>query len=75
MLNGLKNKNPRNIEGLTPLHIIAQKGILEICEVILGCVEDKNPKDSHGRTPLHFAANEGHFSVGHLMVCQTILNK
>ena len=30
VLNGLKNKNPRNIEGLTPLHIIAQKGNLEI---------------------------------------------
>ena len=51
ILNGLKNKNPRNIEGLTPLHIIAQKGFLEICEVILGCVEDKNPKDSWKNSP------------------------
>ena len=68
MLNGLKNKNPRNHEGLTPLHIIAQKGNLKIFEFILGCVKDKNPKDSHRRTPLHYAAREGHLSVCELII-------
>ena len=68
MLNGLKNKNPRNNEGLTPLHIIASKGNLKICEFIIGCIKDKNPKDSKRRTPLHFAAIEGHTSVCELIV-------
>ena len=72
VLNCLKDKNPRNIKGLTPLHIIAQKasqkGNLEICKFILGCVEDKNPKDCRGRTPLHFAAKEGHLSVCKLIM-------
>ena len=68
VLNGLKNKNPTNIEGLTPLHIIAQKGNLEICQFIIESVEDKSPKDCRGRTPLHFAAIEGHLSVCKLIM-------
>ena len=46
MLHSLKYKNTRNNFGLTPLHIIASKGKLKLCELILGCIEDKNPRDS-----------------------------
>ena len=64
MIMNLNDKNPRNNEGLTPLHISALKGNLKI---FLGYVEEKNPKDFLGRTPVHFAAMRGHLSVCRLI--------
>ena len=72
-----EDKNPRDVDGQTPLHIAAENGCLDICELILKNpdVKDKNPRlgnrwvrDLKGETPLHLAAKGGH-----LEVCQLIL--
>ena len=72
-----EDKNPRDSGGKTPLHIAAENGCLDICELIVKntCVKDKNPRlgnrwvrDLKGETPLHLAAKGGHFKV-----CQLIL--
>ena len=62
------NKNPRDKCGMTPLHMAAQKGHLEVCKMIMECLEDKNPIDRLGETPLHFAAKNGHFDTCKLFI-------
>ena len=51
--------------GDTPLHIAAEKGHFEICQLIIPYLRNKNPPRSYsyGRTPLHLAAINGHFDV------------
>jgi ankyrin repeat protein len=49
-------KNPKDIEGNTPLHLAARKGNFEVFLLIKEKVEDINPKNAHGNTPLHRAA-------------------
>jgi hypothetical protein len=67
-LQGIKDKNPRNNEGVTPLHIAAIRGKLRICELIIANVKDKNPPEETGQTPLHLAALEGHLAVCRLII-------
>ena len=67
-LKGVKNKNPKDNKGLTPLHIAAMKGNLRICELIISSVKDKNPKEDTGRTPLHLAAVSGNLAVCRLII-------
>ena len=59
------NKNPENNDGLTPLHLAAQKGHLQICQYIAEritlshkYIHKVNPKTYNGNTPLHFAAKK-----------------
>jgi ankyrin repeat protein len=37
----IKNKNPRNAFGLTPLHLAAQNGLMKVVQLILMNVQDK----------------------------------
>ena len=63
----MKDKNPKSKMGpdkmVTPLHIAAAYGHLEICNAIMEQTADKNPVDSNGWTPLHCAAKEGHIQI------------
>ena len=64
----LKNKNPPDDDGLTPMHLAAWNGHLAIVKFLVPLVRDKNPKarlDSirDGKTPLHMAAEAGHLDV------------
>ena len=70
----VKDKNPRNNEGVTPLHILAANGChLDFFNLILHEVDDKNPMDENGFTPLHYAADKGHLDMfRHIL---TILGK
>lgn len=84
-----KDKNPvSGTPGLTPLHVAAAHGELDICGFIIGQVEDKNTVTLYGKdTPLHFAAEYGHLSVYKLLfnhavdknpknnICMTPLHK
>ena len=69
--------------GLTPLHLAAEGGHLEVCQLFINAkkrapkshemidrLEDKNPRSEEGKTPLHFAAK-----AGHLNVCKFIIEK
>ena len=63
--------NPKNGRpGMTPLHMAAFNGHIEICKIILDKIVDKNPKDNSDWTPLHKAAGNGHVEV-----CKLILEK
>lgn len=52
----------------TPLHFAALKGFLQICELLIDCVENKNPLDFENCTPFHYAALCGHFHVVKLFI-------
>ena len=66
------NKNPKDDEGETPLHIAAKNGKFQVCQMIFEAgIDDKNPKASEyidGFTPLHLAAANNHLSVCHLII-------
>ena len=53
---------------MTPLHVAAMNGNVEICKLILNCVDDKNPKGKYGYTPLFLAATNGHFEVCKMII-------
>ena len=55
------DKNPKDKEHITPLHLAAENGHIAICEFILNNVVYKNPPNKTGWTPLHWAAGKGKF--------------
>ena len=60
----------RSDNGMTPLHLVAIKGNLKLCQVLVNCdAYDKNLPNSYGQTPLHMASK-----YGHLEICKTILD-
>ena len=73
ILNNAKtteDKNPFynwNGRDLSPLHLAAGCGQLEVCKLILQHVQNKNPEASNGWTPLHSAAQMGPVSK-HLLI-------
>ena len=56
--------------GLTPLHVAAFHGHLEVCRLIMEACQDKNPGEGWGSgwTPLHGAAENGHLEVCSLII-------
>ena len=60
-----KDKNPYDFNGVTPYHLAAKNGHLEICCMIHQHLETSfddeiNPQDHHKYTPFHYAAARGH---------------
>ena len=68
IIQNVNEKNPKNCEGFTPLHLAAKRGKATICELIMKNIADKNPKASDGSTPLHEAAKENHLDVCKVLV-------
>ena len=64
----VKNKNPADDRGWTPLHSAAYFGNSEKYRLIMQKVHDKNPVDHNGMTPLHIASQLGHLDVCKLIV-------
>ena len=58
-----KTKNPRDNDGVTPLHSAALKGHLHISKEIVEHVEKKKSKDVVGWIPLHWAATACHLNT------------
>ena len=67
MAKRLQNFNTRRpTHGLTPLHVAAQEGKLEVVKYNVENIEffwNKNPYSIRGWTPLHLAARNGHLKV------------
>ena len=59
----MKDANPKDSEGSTPLHQAVINGHFDLYKLIREKAENKNPKDQRGRTPLHEAAIWGHFQI------------
>jgi ankyrin repeat protein len=55
-----KENNPDK-DGVTPMHLAAQKGCVGIYKLILQNVEEKNPEDNQGKTPIEWAG--GHTQI------------
>ena len=56
-------------EMITPLHMAAKKGHLEVCKLFIKKLENKNPGDCKGLTPLTCAVEKGQFEI-----CQYIIS-
>ena len=67
ILDEVQDKNPKDLEGSTPLHQAANIGHLEVCKFLSLNLKEKNPRDEMGNTPLHFAAKSGHLDVSKLL--------
>ena len=49
--------------GKTPLHTAADKGCVDVVDLLIKANADVNARDDSGKTPLHYAALEGHVEV------------
>jgi hypothetical protein len=57
ILPEFEDKNPGNTDGVTPLHIAAEKSLKTIFKIILDAIKDLKdlvPENSDGKTPLDF---------------------
>jgi hypothetical protein len=61
----VEDKNPQDVNGVTPYHIAAGVDDVELCRTLMEHLMDKNPKDRYGQTPLDKAA-----CCGSLKVCR-----
>ena len=53
------------------LHIAAERGILQIFQIIIERSDMKNPENKSGFTPLHFAAQNGYLAICHVIFGKT----
>ena len=53
---------------ITPLHVAAMYGNLELCKLIIENINHKNPKSLFGSTPFAIAAANDHFEVCKMMI-------
>ena len=61
-------KNPRReSDGITPLHIAAGRGQIELYKVLMKDNRIVNPRNNSGSTPLHYTAQKGHLEVYELI--------
>ena len=67
-MDRIKDKNPKDLEGRTPLHEAVKNGHDEVACIILDIIGDENPKDLKGCTPLHEAAKWGHDQIFKLLM-------
>ena len=69
ILEKINDKNPKDLEGRTPLYVAADNRNFHAFKSIFQSVEEKNPKDLEEDTPLHLAAMRGC-----LPICELILS-
>ena len=58
LVENLEDKNPRDWDGYTALHMAVGHGSYDILKLLIDNVTIKNPADKTGWTPLHWAARE-----------------
>ena len=58
----------------SPMHVMAERGHLDLCKFIATVTEERNPQCQNKWTPIHFAAQAGHFHVLNFL-CEEIVDK
>ena len=53
--------------GMSPLHLAAKYGHLEVCQIIIKKVKKKDRMDTSGKTPFFHATENGHLNVCKLL--------
>ena len=53
---------------MTPLHLAAESGHFEICQLIFPLIKEKNPKDKYGKTAFDVAFQNRHWKVCGLII-------
>ena len=71
VIEKLSDKNPRDKQGNTPLHVAAQSGHKMICELIVDNIKEVNLENIEGTMPLHLAAKRGHYQICKLLLVTT----
>jgi len=70
----LKEKNPKDEEDVTPLHLAAKSGHLDICKLLCSNLEEKNPSDDYGRTPMDNAYSSKQWKIMYFLIAENNLN-
>lgn len=60
--------NPKDRKGKTPLFEAADRGHLEVCEILLANGADANCRDSGNYSPLCMAAWKGHTKIARMLI-------
>ena len=60
----------KNGDNLTPLHLAALGGYLDVCKLLIEKGADVNAQGKYNMTPLHIAAEKGHLDV-----CKFLIEK
>ena len=74
VLQFFKDDISRSERQYSPLHVTADKGLLELSKFIIERTGDKNPARSDGFTALHMAAIKGHTEVCKHII-ENVVNK
>ena len=56
-------KNQADLEGKTPLHLAAEQGFFEICQLLIDNIDDKHPLAANEMTPKDYAKRYGHYEI------------
>jgi ankyrin repeat protein len=59
--------NAADFNGTTPLHEAAQRGFVEVCELLIRNHAFVNVKDNQNKLPLHLAIENGHRECAELL--------
>ena len=59
----VEDKNPKDNNGVTPLHLAVIYGNEDIVQIIIDVADEKNPEDNNGLTPLDEAYKNGHEEI------------
>ena len=57
------DKNAKNIQGMTPLHVSCKHGFIDIVKYLISQGCDSYSRDAKGRIPLHYCIKSNHLDV------------
>ena len=66
-INNGSDLNETDEDGITPLHVAAKNGNLEIAKLLINYGADKNLRDNNGTLPIEFAKNNNHQEIIELL--------